>query len=86
MLGVEDLWAGVGGSAGSGGLAELALEQKESNVELVEHHYYLAVIVAAVLTFSMKQCRPMSLFDTKVSLAVVTSSCDMRLKVWYVLV
>ena len=67
MLSVEDLWLGTGtGTGGNSGLAELALEQKESNVELVDHHYYLAVIMHAVLTFGMKQCKPMGLFDTKV--------------------
>ena len=65
MVNVEDLWASA--VSGSSSLAELALEQKESNMELVEHHYYLAVIMHAILVFTMKACKPLSLFDTKVS-------------------
>lgn len=65
MLNVEDLWQHISGSSS---LAELALEQKASNVELVEHHYYLTISMHAILTFGMKSTRPLSLFDTKVAI------------------
>lgn len=60
---VEDLWQEV---AGPTSLAELAVEQKEVNKELVEHHYLLAVILQAVMCFNMRSAKPLSLFDTKV--------------------
>ncbi len=63
MFNVEDLWQGVQGPTS---LVELALEQKDSNQDLVEHHLSLAVILHAALTFGMKSVKPLSLFDTKV--------------------
>ena len=63
MHNIEDLWAGM---VGPTSLVELALEQKDSNVELVEHHYDLCVVLHAVMTFNMRSIKPLSLFDTKV--------------------
>ena len=60
---VEDLWQNVQGPTS---LVELAVEQKEANVQLVEHHYVLCALVHSVLAFSMKSVKPLSLFDTKV--------------------
>lgn len=61
---VEDLWQHVQGPSS---LVELALEQKESTPDLVQHHYNLCVMMHAVMVFAMKSVKPLSLFDTKVS-------------------
>jgi Rab3 GTPase-activating protein non-catalytic subunit len=61
---MEDLWQNVQGPTS---LVELAVEQKEANVQLIEHHYVLCVLLHAILVFSLKSVKPMSLFDTKVS-------------------
>jgi len=60
---VEDL-----GQAGQGptSLVELAIGQKGANIELVEHHYALCVILHAAFVFSLKAVKPLSMFDTKV--------------------
>lgn len=60
---VEDLWQTVQGPTS---LVELTIEQKEANIELVEHHYALCVILHAVFVFSLKSVKPLSMFDTKV--------------------
>jgi len=60
---VEDLWQNVQGPTS---LVELAVEQKEANVQLVEHHYLLCALLHAILVFAMKSVKPMYLFDTKV--------------------
>lgn len=60
---VEDLWQAVQGPTS---LVELAIEQKEANIELVEHHYALCVILHAAFVFSLKAVKPLSMFDTKV--------------------
>lgn len=59
---VEDLWQNIQGPTS---LVELAVEQKEANADLVEHHYALSVVLHAILHFSMKSIKPLSLFDTK---------------------
>ena len=51
---------------------ELATEQKESNLDLVQHHSHLVTIMQAVMTFSLKSVKPLSLFDTTVSGQLVT--------------
>ena len=62
VLNIEDLWQNIQGPTS---LVELALEQKTCNVPLVAHHHSLCVLMSAVLTFSMRSVKPMSLFDTK---------------------
>jgi len=60
---VEDIWQAVQGPTS---LAELAVEQKEANTDLIEHHYVFCVLLHAVLVFSLKSIKPLSLYDTKV--------------------
>ena len=64
MLTAEDVWQNVQGPTS---LVELAVEQKETNVELVSHHFCLCVLLHAVLALAMKNIKPLSLFDSKVS-------------------
>ena len=63
MFRTEELWQGASGPTA---LVELANDQASSNEQLIRHHYYLAVIMYAVMTFTMKSVKPLSLFDTKV--------------------
>jgi len=60
---VEDIWQAVQGPTS---LVELAVEQKEANTDLVEHHYVFCALLHAVLAFSLKSIKPFSLYDTKV--------------------
>jgi len=60
---VEDIWQSVQGPTS---LVELAVEQKEANTDLVEHHYVFCALLHAVLVFSLKSIKPLSLYDTKV--------------------
>jgi len=60
---VEDIWQTVQGPTS---LVELAIEQKEANIELVEHHYIFCVLLHAILAFSLKSIKLLSLYDTKV--------------------
>lgn len=62
-LSVEEAWCGAEGPAS---IAELALEQKGVHFPLVQHHYLLATLLHAAMTFSLK-VKPLSLFDSKVS-------------------
>ena len=83
IVNVEDLWQNVQGPTS---LAELALEQKPANLELVEHHFSLCVMLHAILNFNMKSVRPLSLFDSKVWLNLVCYVYDFNaclfLSVW----
>lgn len=63
VMNTEDIWQGIQGPTS---LVELAVDQKEANSELVEHHYTLCVILHAVFAFTMKSVKPLSFFDTKV--------------------
>ena len=67
----EDVWCSS--SHGVTALCDLSTEQKDSNLELVQHHYTLVVILYAILVFSLKSVKPLSLFDTKVSMCVKVS-------------
>lgn len=60
-LSVEEAWCGAEGPAS---IAELALEQKGVHFPLVQHHYLLATLLHAAMTFSLK-VKPLSLFDSK---------------------
>jgi len=60
---VEDIWQAVQGPAS---LVELAVEQREANSCLVEHHYVFCALLHAVLVFSLKSIKPFSLYDTQV--------------------
>ena len=63
MLNIEDVWQHTQGPTS---LVELAMEQKATNVALVQHHHYLCLILHSMLVLSLKSVKPMSLFDTKV--------------------
>ncbi|KAL0969299.1 hypothetical protein UPYG_G00225230 [Umbra pygmaea] len=58
---VEEVW---GGAEGPASIAELALEQKGVHYPLVQHHYLLASVLHAAMTFSVR-VKPLSLFDSK---------------------
>ena len=60
---VEDIWQAVQGPTT---LVELAVEQKEANTRLVEHHYVFCTLLHAILVYSVKSIKPLSLYDTKV--------------------
>lgn len=62
-LSVEEVWSGASGPAS---IAELALEQKGVHYPLVQHHFLLASVLHAAMTFNVK-VKPLSLFDSKVS-------------------
>ncbi|XP_028827646.1 rab3 GTPase-activating protein non-catalytic subunit isoform X4 [Denticeps clupeoides] len=61
LLNVEEVW---GGAEGPASLAELALEQKGVHYPLVQHHWLLASLLHAAMTFNLK-VKPLSLFDSK---------------------
>ena len=61
---VEEVWCGAEGPAS---IAELALEQRGVHFPLVQHHYLLASLLHAAMTFGLR-VKPLSLFDSKVSL------------------
>lgn len=62
-LSVEEVWSGAEGPAS---IAELALEQRGVHFPLVQHHWLLALLLHAAMSFSVK-VKPLSLFDSKVS-------------------
>ncbi|XP_072265981.1 rab3 GTPase-activating protein non-catalytic subunit isoform X1 [Pyxicephalus adspersus] len=62
VLEVEDSWMAVEGPES---IVELALEQKHIHYPLVEHQYVLSVIMYAIMNFSLKSVKPLSLFDSK---------------------
>lgn len=61
-LSVEEVWCG---SEGPPSIADLALEQKVIYYPLVQHHWLLASLLHAAMTFNVK-VKPLSLFDSKV--------------------
>lgn len=63
VFNIEPVWQMVRGPSS---LVEQAVEQKMTNYGLLTHHYNLAVIMCAVLTFGMKSAKILSLFDSKV--------------------
>lgn len=62
-LSVEEVWCGAEGPPS---IADLALEQKGIYYPLVQHHWLLASLLHAAMTFKVK-VKPLSLFDSKVS-------------------
>ncbi|XP_043997853.1 rab3 GTPase-activating protein non-catalytic subunit isoform X1 [Gambusia affinis] len=60
-LSVEEVWSGAEGPAS---IVELALEQRGVHYPLVQHHWLLASILHAAMSFSIK-VKPLSLFDSK---------------------
>ncbi|MBZ3870457.1 Rab3 GTPase-activating protein non-catalytic subunit [Sciurus carolinensis] len=62
VLDTEDAWLSVEGPIS---IVELALEQKHIHYPLVEHHSILCSILYAVMRFSLKTVKPLSLFDSK---------------------
>uniref|UniRef100_A0A8C5PP24 RAB3 GTPase activating non-catalytic protein subunit 2 n=1 Tax=Leptobrachium leishanense TaxID=445787 RepID=A0A8C5PP24_9ANUR len=62
LLEVEDAWVTV---EGPNSIVELALEQKHIHYPLVEHHFVLCAILYAILRFSLKSVKPLTLFDSK---------------------
>ncbi|XP_057584463.1 rab3 GTPase-activating protein non-catalytic subunit isoform X2 [Hippopotamus amphibius kiboko] len=62
VLDTEDAWLAVEGPVS---IVELALEQKHIHYPLVEHHSVLCSILYAVMRFTLKTVKPLSLFDSK---------------------
>uniref|UniRef100_A0A8C3KUN9 RAB3 GTPase activating non-catalytic protein subunit 2 n=1 Tax=Calidris pygmaea TaxID=425635 RepID=A0A8C3KUN9_9CHAR len=62
VLDTEDAWVSVEGPVS---IVELALEQKRIHYPLVEHQFMLCTILYAIMRFSMKSVKPLSLFDSK---------------------
>ena len=59
VLDTEDAWLTVEGPVS---IVELALDQKHIHYPLVEHHSVLGAILYAVMRFSLKTVKPLSLF------------------------
>lgn len=62
VLDTEDAWMSVEGPVS---IVELALEQKRIHYPLVEHQFVLCTVLYAIMRFSMKSVKPLSLFDSK---------------------
>uniref|UniRef100_A0AC11ED82 RAB3 GTPase activating non-catalytic protein subunit 2 n=1 Tax=Ovis aries TaxID=9940 RepID=A0AC11ED82_SHEEP len=62
VLDTEDAWLTVEGPVS---IVELALDQKHIHYPLVEHHSILGAILYAIMRFSLKTVKPLSLFDSK---------------------
>ncbi|KAM4693170.1 rab3 GTPase-activating protein non-catalytic subunit [Discoglossus pictus] len=62
LLESEDAWISVEGPSS---IVELALEQKHIHYPLVEHQFVLCAILYAIMRFSLKSVKPLSLFDSK---------------------
>nr|XP_022332543.1 rab3 GTPase-activating protein non-catalytic subunit-like isoform X2 [Crassostrea virginica] len=62
VFNIEPIWQMVRGPSS---LVEQAIEQKPTNYGLLTHHFNLAVIMSAVLTFNMKSAKVLSVFDSK---------------------
>lgn len=71
VLDTEDAWLAVEGPIS---IVELALEQKHIHYALVEHHSILCSMLYAVMRFSLKTVKPLSLFDSKVSTSLSSPS------------
>lgn len=65
VLDTEDAWLAVEGPTS---IVELALDQKPVHYPLVEHHSVLCAVLCAITRFSLKAVKPLSLFDSKVTL------------------
>uniref|UniRef100_A0A8C3L9B8 RAB3 GTPase activating non-catalytic protein subunit 2 n=1 Tax=Chrysolophus pictus TaxID=9089 RepID=A0A8C3L9B8_CHRPC len=62
VLDTEDAWMSVEGPVS---IVELALEQKRIHYPLVEHQFVLCTVLYAIMRFSLKSVKPLSLFDSK---------------------
>ncbi|XP_063299884.1 rab3 GTPase-activating protein non-catalytic subunit [Pelobates fuscus] len=62
LLDVEDAWVSV---EGPNSIVEIALEEKHIHYPLAEHHFVLCAILYAIMRFSLKSVKPLSLFDSK---------------------
>ncbi|KAH0622686.1 hypothetical protein JD844_025199 [Phrynosoma platyrhinos] len=62
VLDTEDAWMSVEGQIS---LVELALEQKHVHYPLVQHQSVLCTVLYAIMKFSLKSVKPLSLFDSK---------------------
>uniref|UniRef100_A0A8C4V4C0 RAB3 GTPase activating non-catalytic protein subunit 2 n=1 Tax=Falco tinnunculus TaxID=100819 RepID=A0A8C4V4C0_FALTI len=62
VLDTEDAWVSVEGPVS---IVELALEQKRIHYPLAEHQFVLCTILYAIMRFSLKSVKPLSLFDSK---------------------
>ncbi|KAL7987378.1 hypothetical protein Chor_006297 [Crotalus horridus] len=62
VLDTEDAWVSVEGHIS---LVELALEQKHIHYPLVEHQSVLCIVLYGAMKFSLKNVKPLSLFDSK---------------------
>ncbi|XP_042302248.1 rab3 GTPase-activating protein non-catalytic subunit isoform X2 [Sceloporus undulatus] len=62
VLDTEDAWVSVEGQIS---LVELALEQKHIHYPLVQHQSVLCTVLYAIMKFSLKSVKPLSLFDSK---------------------
>ncbi|KFP84646.1 Rab3 GTPase-activating protein non-catalytic subunit, partial [Acanthisitta chloris] len=62
VLDTEDAWVSVEGPVS---IVELALEQKSIHYPLVEHQFVLCTVLYAIMRFSLKSVKPLSLFDNK---------------------
>nr|KAF6395562.1 RAB3 GTPase activating non-catalytic protein subunit 2 [Rousettus aegyptiacus] len=62
VLDTEDAWQAVEGPVS---IVELALDQKRTHYPLVEHHSVLCSVLYAVMRFSLRTVKPLSLFDSK---------------------
>ncbi|KAJ7402415.1 rab3 gtpase-activating protein non-catalytic subunit isoform x2 [Pitangus sulphuratus] len=62
VLDTEDAWVSVEGPVS---IVELALEQKRIHYPLVEHQFVLCTVLYAIMRFSLKSVKPLSLFDSK---------------------
>lgn len=71
-LSVEEVWSVAEGPPS---IADLALEQKGIYYPLVQHHWLLACLLHAALTFKIKG-KPLSLFDSKVRTHSLAGSVD----------
>jgi len=73
VLLVEDIWQAVQGPTT---LVELAVEQKAANTSLIEHHFVFCALLHAILVFSLRSIKPLSLYDTKVVNSIERSVID----------
>lgn len=75
VLDTEDAWLTVEGPVS---IVELALDQKHIHYPLVEHHSILGAILYAIMRFSLKTVKPLSLFDSKVILRAIGILSELR--------
>ncbi|XP_064622253.1 rab3 GTPase-activating protein non-catalytic subunit-like isoform X3 [Lineus longissimus] len=62
VFNVEDLWQEIKGRSA---LVDLAVDKPPTNYGLLKHHFVLVVLMQAIMEFSIKSVKVLSLFDTK---------------------